>query len=135
MWDDLKRIFGRGSKPPAASEPLDFRELPDVEGRYTMQIAGEQFDGRQSTIKSLSIGQGLRLRREPYNSFDSNAVAVETRGGEMIGYLSRNNARWVSRILDEGTDLSASVAWLYYGDADGNGIEVQVHVDGVPPRR
>lgn len=134
MWENLKRVFGRGSSLSVASAPVDYRDLPTVEGRYTMHIAGEQFDGRQIAIRGLSVGQALVLRREPTNSFDGNAVAVETVGGDMVGYLARNNARWVSRIMDEGTVLSASVACLYFGDADGNGIEVQVHVDGVPPK-
>lgn len=133
MWDDLRRTFGHGQNR-VSSEPLDFRELPDIEGRYTMHIEGETLWGRQDTIKALSVGQPLNLRREPENPYDCNAIAIETTGGAMVGYLSRKNARWVSRVIDEGNELSARVACLFYGDADGNGIEVQIHVDGVPPR-
>ncbi len=137
MWDDLRRIFFKRDQNLAAkTAPLNFRDLPHVEGRYTMHIAGEQFDGRQSTIKSLSVGQRLLLEREPRNPYDSNAVAVRTlatSGGGMVGYLSRDNAGWVSRLLDEGVGLSASVACVFFGDGVGNGLEVQIHVDGVPP--
>lgn len=120
------------------SAPLTAEALAERSERrvkiYAMHVAGEMSEGRQATIRSLGVGQRLHLRREPHNSYDRNAVAIETMDGKMVGYLSRHNASWVSRILDEGIDLQANVACLCYGDADGNGIELQINIDGVPPK-
>ena len=101
IWGSLRSLFRRNQNWAVSAEPMDFRELPDVEGRYTMHLAGEEFDGRQRAIKSLFVGQRLLLRREPHNRFDANAVAVTTLatdGGAMVGYLPRSNARWVAPI-------------------------------------
>lgn len=114
-----------------AAESLDFTELPFVEGRYTLHLSGEEYDGRQGLIGRLEPGQLLVLRREPSNPHDSNAVAVTTQSGSAIGYIPRKNANWVARLLDEGYALSASVACLFDDDRDGD-VDVQIHIDNVP---
>lgn len=117
-----------------ATEPLDFTELPIVEGRYTLHLSGEEYDGRQGLVGRLEPGQLLFLRREPNNPHDSNAVAVTTQFGSTIGYIPRKNANWVSRVLDEGYAMNASVACLFDDDRDGN-VDVQIHIDNVPDIR
>lgn len=116
------------------AEPLDFTELPFVEGRYTLHLSGEEYDGRQGPIGRLEPGQFLVLRREPNNPHDSNAVAVTTQFGSTIGYIPRKNANWVARLLDEGYALSACVACLFDDDRDGD-VDVQIHIDNVPDIR
>ncbi len=127
------RSFGvSSSRTDIASEALDFTELPEVEGRYTLHISGEQYDGRQSAIWRLRSGQRLLLRREPWNKYDPQAVAVSTVSGDVVGYIPRKNVGWVSRLIDEGEPLRASVAHLFDDDGDSV-IDVQIHIDGVPP--
>lgn len=130
----LARIFSARSAPAIASEALDFTELPHVEGRYTLHISGEQYDGRQSAIWRLRPGDHLLLRREPWNAHDPQAVAVSTLSGDVVGYIPRKNAGWVSRLLDDGEQLRASVAHLFDDDADGL-VDLQIHIDNVPPPR
>lgn len=115
-----------------ASEALDFTGLLAIEGRYTLHISGEQYDGRQSAIWRLRVGQKLLLRREPWNKHDPQAVAVSTLSGDVIGYIPRKNAGWVSRLLDQGDQLKASVAHVFDDDGDSV-LDVQIHIDGVPP--
>lgn len=69
-------------------------------GVYTIGVAGESY--RQKEIKKCREGDPLVLKREPDNRYDPCAVAVLRENGEQIGYVPRNQAEWVSRIMDEG---------------------------------
>ena len=124
---------GSGRLTPVAKDSLYYKELHQVPGRLTLHLSGEQFDRRQSTIRRLTVGMPLRFHREPDNPYDQYAVAVTTARGEMVGYIPRKNSEWVSRLLDQGQQLSVSTAHLFDDDDDGI-IDVQVHIDGVPPR-
>lgn len=120
--------------PPVASQSLYYKELPYIAGRYTLHLSGEQFDRRQSTIRQLRVGTPLLFRREPDNPYDRCAVAVTTSRGEMIGYIPRKNSEWVARLLDTGEPIRVSTAHMFDDDNDGV-IDVQVHIDDVPPHR
>jgi len=63
-------------------------------------IAGVSFEGRQELLKSLHIGQLVRLVREPQNQHDPNAIKITIEDGLSIGYINRNLARKISPILD-----------------------------------
>lgn len=64
------------------------------------RVAGVTFDGRQSVIAHLSIGESIRLRREPTNPYDSNAIRVERLSGWQIGYLNRHLAATLAPFFD-----------------------------------
>ena len=55
---------------------------------------------RQEIIARCKAGDPLRLKSEPSNRFDPHAVAVLTRNGEQIGYLSRDRALFLGPYLD-----------------------------------
>ena len=68
--------------------------------RICTRVAGVTFDGRQSIIARLSIGEILLLRREPTNSYDPNAISVECQNGRQIGYLNRHLAAMLAPFFD-----------------------------------
>ena len=108
-------------------------------GRYTLHVAGEQFSNkhgvkRQSVIMNMSRGDALMLVREPRNRFDNNAVRIDWRG-YCIGYISAKNAVWVSRVMDEGFALEASVSDIFPDSFDGHTfLNVMIFLDRVPPK-
>lgn len=53
-------------------------------------------------------GQQLRLKREPNNEHDPNAVAIFTRSGSaQIGHVAKGQAKWVAKAMDSGMELVA----------------------------
>ncbi len=58
--------------------------------------------GRRYHPCAVAQGQVLRLRREPDNPHDANAIAVDTLGGQQAGYLPRTVACWFAEWLDGG---------------------------------
>jgi hypothetical protein len=54
-------------------------------------------------------GEPLDLRRDPENEYDENAIAVDARGGEQLGWVPRELAAELARELDAGLPWSAIV--------------------------
>lgn len=63
-------------------------------------IAGVAHQNRYRTVQRLLVGEIVLLRRDPTNDFDPNAISVETRAGEQLGYIGRNVATKLGPYMD-----------------------------------
>lgn len=80
------------------------------------KVVGVTYEGRQAVVAQLSIGEEVRLRREPTNPYDRNAIRVERLNGQQIGYISRWQAAMWAPLLDNyGGTLPATVTELTGG--------------------
>lgn len=68
-------------------EFLPILEQKDSPYRFITDIAGLGFYA--TDISSMKVGDFLDLKKEPENRFDANAVSVNLKGGEKIGYLKQ----------------------------------------------
>ncbi|WP_166785721.1 MULTISPECIES: HIRAN domain-containing protein [Cryobacterium] len=57
----------------------------------------------------LHSGAALRLVRQPRNAADSNAIAVHSVTGRLVGYVSPRIAAGLAAVLDAGTSIDAVV--------------------------
>jgi hypothetical protein len=55
----------------------------------------------------LQPGAALRLVRQPRNAEDSNAIAVHSSTGRLVGYVSPRIAAGLAMVLDSGTPIDA----------------------------
>ena len=95
-----------------------------MKGFFT-KIVGVSFqneDGssRQELIEKLNdtLDQGsiiLQLERQQNNPHDSNAVAVCSPEGKQLGFLSKQVCETIAPLLDNGTDVTASVSTITGG--------------------
>ena len=100
-------------------------------GVYTLNIVGESY--RQEEIKRCQEGESLILKRQPKNKYDSNAVAVlREKNHKQIGYLSRDNADWVARIMDDGDEVRAWIKRITGGEIDKPSYGVIIDIDTTP---
>lgn len=100
---------------------------------YTMHVVGEQHEGRQPRVQRVRVGMPVTLKREPDNQFDENAVLVIVNGIGDVGYLSRSNAEWVAGVIDDGAQLTATVAKVFSDTYNGETfLNIMIDVDGVP---
>lgn len=65
-------------------------------------------DGRDRAAACLSEGDDVKLRREPDNKYDENAVAIYSPRGK-IGYIPAKHAFWVARAIDSGKLVRVTV--------------------------
>ena len=79
-------------------------------------IAGwDHADGNAAVMEGLSTGQAIKLRREPENRFDPNAIEVMWPGASpmiKLGYVPRVSNGALAILLDEGRVYKAQVVEL-----------------------
>ena len=102
---------------------------------YT-KVAGVTFENRQRVIAKLERrglleeGEGLILKREPFNPYDSNAVAVYASNGEQIGFLPKDIAKEAAPRMDRGVIYRATVVGVTGGDAENvYGVNIKISYD------
>lgn len=108
-------------------------EFPTIKTR----VAGISFDNRdgssrQAHARLVRKGDPLRLRREPENPYDANALAVEFVDKDdrtyQLGYVPRGLASVLAPMVDAGAKLEASVI-----RAGGGGLQligIRMKIDG-----
>ena len=114
--DASRMIFAgvAGSLTPAGA----LARVPAVTPLFDFAIAGGAYYELGRWLRSLAIGERLKLRAEPDNPHDVNAVVVERRDGAKLGYVPRCANEPLAWALQEGGEMEAVVVdWL---DGDGS---------------
>lgn len=100
--------------------------------RYLTNLAGLSFRPKEAkdVVRALTVGEKLRLEREPDNAYDSNAIrisAIVDKGeGEddfevvFIGFVERLVNGPIAADLDDGMTYSAEVLVVYDIAYDGD---------------
>ncbi|MEC9340737.1 MAG: HIRAN domain-containing protein [Pseudomonadota bacterium] len=105
--------------PPPFAPTVQRRPLQDS------PLAGFQYYRGRAVWSFLREGEALRLVREPFNFFDTHAVAVYFRN-EKLGYLPRARNRAVAQMLDRGRTLHAEISRLQRSDDPWDRVQVRV---------
>ena len=88
------------------------RDAPELAARglRVASIAGAA-QHHDAVLQSVALEPGapLVLRRDAGNQHDANAIAVETPGGEQVGWVPREVATGLAPALDAGEAWSAVV--------------------------
>ena len=75
------------------------------------RAAGFQYhDGTEPAVQSLLASrQDLVLMREPYNEYDSRAIALRTIFDDHVGYVPRSKNVIFAAMMDQGLPLFAEI--------------------------
>jgi hypothetical protein len=84
------------------------RDAPELRARglRVAGVAGARFNAEALAADAAAPGRALRLRRDPANEHDPNAIAVEA-GGAQLGWVPRELAAELAADLDAGRPWSA----------------------------
>ena len=74
-------------------------DLSDPPKRIECKLAGVNY--RQGELRRLPKTTRAALVRERQNSHDPNAIAVYVKG-RLVGYVPRDDAQWISAVMDHG---------------------------------
>lgn len=81
-----------------------------------LMVVGTRYSGRSKVISEFCrVGGRIYLVREPDNPYDPNAVRVLCVNGMQIGYVPREHASYLSKILDAGCRQRIEVAKILSG--------------------
>lgn len=93
--------------------------------RFASKITGIRYH----TGAKAAPGRRIRLRREPENPHDANAIAVFNHRGVQVGYLPREEAAWLAPLLDQG---AVRIGGRAAKAADGYTLDVTLIVRARP---
>jgi hypothetical protein len=94
-------------------------------------LAGYQYHRASGVWPFLRVGEALKLRREPGNPHDPNAIAVWYKN-EHLGYVPRLENRTLAQMLDRGERLEARIVRLL--DDENPWRRIRFRVDLKPDR-
>ena len=114
---------------------------PASEGRpnaeYRLIGTGERFrnaDGtsRQAELASCRPGDAVALVREPDNPRDPMAIALISARGVQLGYIRREDARWLAQEMDDGREARAVVHDVRSRSRPGSPLSIALSVSVSP---
>jgi len=78
-------------------------------------VSGLDYDNRGLNLPALRLEEELHLIREPRNPSDSNAIRVETKTGQSVGFINKQAAEILAPHLDAGLKFHAFVTGIEGG--------------------
>lgn len=86
-------------------ELAEYRDEDDALGTpLEFRVAGATYHAPPADVRE---GDALELKREPGNPRDPRATLVLVRDGRTLGYVPRQYAKMIARLLDDGATLQA----------------------------
>jgi hypothetical protein len=74
------------------------------------RIAGVWYENRREAAEKLPVGCRLTLIRRPDNTHDGLAIEIHAPGGELLGYVPRDDNPIPARLMDAGKLLFAQLS-------------------------
>ncbi|GBD26737.1 hypothetical protein HRbin30_02078 [bacterium HR30] len=109
----------------------NFSGPPDHEP-VTVPVVGIQYEPRNELVRSIGLRERVWLWREPWNSYDANAIAVTNERGVKLGHVSRYLAAVMAPYMDDGHNPMAAVVTELASDVQGAllGLKVGFYLPG-----
>ncbi len=89
----------------------------------SFKIAGIEYYEALFVMKKIKVGDKLKLKPQPTNIHDENAVEIYYKG-KKLGYIPRNANYSISVLLNAGWDIFDA----YVQKLDRNELDIQVAV-------
>ena len=90
-----------------------YKNLIDKD-EFKTKLTGVTYDNRQDNIKTLVVAQELKLEHDKDNPHHKNAIKVKTVDGLDLGFLPRDLADEMIKVMDEKNRL------VFVEDVTGN---------------
>lgn len=74
-----------------------------------IRLASVTFEVRQKLIAETKINENIRLKREPRNPYDKNAINVYDSKNRSLGWIPREIASELAPIMDKRIILKAEI--------------------------
>ena len=79
---------------------------------FSFEVVGTQFEGRSQRIENVKVGQGMNIKREPNNEYDSMAISINDLEGNSLGHVPAYIVEFLSPLIDAG-EVVISEAKVY----------------------
>ncbi|MCM3364885.1 HIRAN domain-containing protein [Niallia sp. MER TA 168] len=104
-------------------------ELSKRHIKFSTNLAGVTYDGRQKIIAQTSQFEKISLRRDKNNRHDRNAVGVYNANGRSLGWLPKGFAAIIAPEMDKGIEFYSEIIKIVGGNGYNYGIQVRISND------
>lgn len=113
----------------APKAPIQTREAAPTS--FFTTVAGVTFEGRQRVVARCSVGESLRLVRDPTNRYDKGAIKVMRLNGEQLGFIPAHvsrgdDASGLALRMDRGEHYKCRIKDLTGGNGHTLGVNIEV---------
>jgi HIRAN domain len=106
--DLVERARVREEKAASRARAAEEREKRRCVYSANFLVAGVVYERRAKIVdRHLRAGQTVFLARDPSNPHDQNAVEIRIAGGQQIGFVPREYARWIAPLMDSNHKQAA----------------------------
>ena len=105
------------------AEPLPGRRVLLKE----LPLAGFEYHRGEGVWPFLVVGALVRLKREPFNMHDPNAIAVWFHN-EHIGYVPQRDNALLARLMDNGERLEARIVRLLEEENPWRRVRIRIEL-------
>lgn len=80
------------------------------EGLIVVSVVGSKYVKDQKPIKEIEDGDIVKLKQDPGNEHDSEAIRVLDNKGRMLGYIPKGKEqKEINRLIDSGYIIEAEI--------------------------
>lgn len=134
---DLKVEYLLEKKQPPIEAPTYWRAVEcshvgsHVTPSFFTKVAGVTFEGRQRIIARCSVGETLKLVRDPTNRYDKGAIKVTRLNGEQLGFIPEHVSRGdepsgLAHRMDRGDKYNCRIKDLTGGGLRNLGVNIEI---------
>lgn len=102
-------------------------EKPEPVSLGIMPVAGYRYYDGKKIENRIKPGDKARLKREPENKYDRDAIAVYIMG-QKIGYIPRRHNPMIAAMMDQKANINASIAYINQEEEAEGRIWVEVWI-------
>ena len=104
----LEPVSPRAPQPQRACSADVITESGSKASGVEALVVGIKF--HRGNADGITAGENVQLVREPNNAYDPNAIRVNLRTGETLGYLTKEVAAVFAKQLDLGGDVRGQIS-------------------------
>ena len=130
-WIDLKVEYLLEKDQPAITVPKP-PVTPYTPRSFFTTVAGVSHEGRQRIVARCSVGENLKLIRDPTNRFDKGAIKVMRLNGEQLGFIPAHVSRGgessgLAFQMDKGSEYRCRIKNIT-GGGQGESLGVNIEI-------
>jgi hypothetical protein len=132
---DIKVEYLLEKNQPPIEAPTFWRAIPSESSRaansFFTKIAGVSHERRQQIIARCSVGESLRLVRDPTNRYDRGAIKVMRLNGEQLGFIPFDVSRaddpsGLAYAMDHGSKYECKIKDITGGGEKWLGVNIEI---------
>ncbi|ALS74960.1 hypothetical protein AUC31_06840 [Planococcus rifietoensis] len=128
LFESYNSNVANGEKQVKSSpHSKSVKSVTDVNAPIIVRLAGVTYEGRQEILSEMRMTDKIKMKREKYNNYDENAIAVYNINDQNIGWIPKDIATALAPNIDAGEKYKIEINKIHGGNGYNYGVEVLIN--------